>query len=57
MEEDAITFHATFGKALTTVDGGWRLQLELSENCGGIVADIAKLKGVLLHVVIMAINE
>lgn len=55
--EEGITFTATFGKAMTTVDGSWRLSLDLSEDSGGYMAELSKLKGVLLQVAIIPIKE
>jgi len=54
---DGITFTAVFSKALTTPDGGWRLQLDLSQDSGQVIADIAKLNGVNLQVAIVPIVE
>lgn len=55
-EESALTFQATFKKAMTGVDGGWVLSLDMSESSGDMIADIARLKGVLLQVAIIPID-
>lgn len=41
---DPITFVATFNKATTTVDGGWRIYLDLLDTDGDKVSEIAKNK-------------
>lgn len=56
-EEVAITFSATFKKAATGVDGGWVLSFDLAESAGNVIADIARLKGVVLQVALVPFTE
>jgi hypothetical protein len=48
-----IALIATFSKASTLVDGGWRVSFDLSEQSGPEVSELAKLKGQALYIVIM----
>jgi hypothetical protein len=52
-----ITFHATFYKATTTADGGWRVYLDLSEGAGPVVARLAAAQGQVLQCAIMPEDE
>lgn len=51
---DQITFTAIFYKAITTIDGGLRLSLDLSNNQAQALVDLIKLQGRQLEVAIIA---
>lgn len=53
----AVEFRAFFSKATTTVDGGWRVYLDLSELSGDVVAKLANTKGRALQVAIVVEPE
>lgn len=53
MQGDAITFQATFSKATTLVDGGWRVSFDLSESSGHKAAQIAALTGSILQIAVV----
>lgn len=57
MDHPGITFNATFSKATTLVDGGWRLSLDLSENDGDKITELAMLSRDLLQVAIIPIDN
>lgn len=51
--EQPITFEAIFQKATTTVDGGWRISFDLSNDDSSKVSDIAALANESLTIVVM----
>ena len=52
-----ITFQAIFNRVGSLADGGWRLSLDLPEHAGGVVAEIAALKGKALGIAIADVDE
>lgn len=53
MTDQAITFLATFNKATTLVDGGWRISLDLAEHESDKITQLAKAKDQVLQVAII----
>lgn len=56
-DEISVTFMATFVKAATLIDGGWRLSLDIPEDQGQVVSEIAQLRGYRLQVAVVAIQD
>ena len=48
-----IVIQAKFNKALTTVDGGWRISFDTGEQMAEAVAALSKKKHEVLYVVVM----
>jgi len=51
---DQITFTAIFYKAITTIDGGLRISLDLSSNQAQALVDLIKIQDRQLEVAIIA---
>ncbi len=47
-----IIFHANFAKAMTAVDGSWKVTLDLAEGDSAVVAVLASLKNFNLRVTV-----
>jgi hypothetical protein len=52
-----LTFVAAFHKATTTVDGGWRISFDVSEDEAKTVAQLSVLRGELLQLAVIPIPE
>lgn len=52
-----VTFTATFSRATTLVDGGWRLTFDLGINEGPCIAQLAELRNELLQIAILPIKS
>lgn len=50
---EPIAVQATFSKATTLVDGGWRISFDLSETQAEAVSKIAQLNGQCLYLAIV----
>ena len=50
---EQIALQATFNKATTTVDGGWRLVFDCPEDAGEQILEVQKLSRDALFLVIM----
>lgn len=48
-----LTFHAVFQSARTTVDGGWRITLDLSADASPMMAELLEWKDRALYVAII----
>jgi hypothetical protein len=57
LSEKPITFPAYFYKAQTTVDGGWRIYLDLDASSGDVVAKLAQTQGIVLQVAVVPEEE
>ncbi len=55
-EEKTVVFQGLFEKAETTKDHGWRLILELNEDQGHAVMQLASMDE-YLNIVVMPYNE
>ena len=55
-KREPITFTAHFYKAQTTVDGGWRIYLDLPANAGDTVSKLAEAANKLLQCAVVAVN-
>jgi hypothetical protein len=52
-----ITFQAIFGKATTTVDGGWNVTFAVSQEEAKQVLQLSQLRDSVLQVAVIPIDE
>jgi hypothetical protein len=52
-----IGIQAIFSKATTLVDGGWRLSFDLGEDMAEAAAQLSKMRGDALYLVVMTQAE
>lgn len=50
---EPIVIQATFNKATTTVDSGWRLSFDTGEEMSEACARLSKMRDQVLYVVVM----
>lgn len=51
--KEPIAIQAVFNKAVTTVDGGWRISFDTSEDMAAKIAELSLQRGESLYVVVM----
>lgn len=56
-EHEGITFNATFAKATTLIDGGWRISLDLPDFEAQKVTALAQLSDRALQVAIVPLPK
>jgi hypothetical protein len=56
-KEEVISFKALFNKATTTIDGSWRISIDLGEHDGDTVMKISALKDKILNIALVASDE
>lgn len=53
-DQKKLVFDAIFAKATTTVDGGWRLSFDVSQDEAENIAKLARLTSQALKLVVIA---
>lgn len=56
-KNEIIKFKAIFNKATTTIDGSWRITIDLGEHDGDTVMKISTLKDKILNIAMVASDE
>jgi len=51
--DDGITFIATFGKLTTTIDGGWNITFQVSQDEAAQVLQLSEFRDTLLQVAVV----
>lgn len=54
---DGLTFQAIFFKATTTVDGAWRITLDINPDYAQQILQLSNLKDMILQVGIIPLEE
>lgn len=54
---EGITFSAIFNKATTTVDGGWLVSFQVSQDKAAQIIQIASMRQSVLQVAVIPIGE
>lgn len=55
--DDGITFTAFINKITTTIDGGWRMTLDLDANAGPIISELSQCRDDLLQVAMIPVRN
>ena len=57
MSEQGITFEAIFSAARTTVDGGWKITLDVNADDSKAMLQLAQMRDTLFQVAMIPIEE
>jgi hypothetical protein len=52
-----LALEAIFSKATTTIDGGWRISFDCSEEMSAKIGELSKMRGSALYLVVMDEEE